>query len=157
MLCHSAVPETSMGWEGRWGAGWQGIRRDKHIASLAWSSLETRSHLLGHKFHLPEKKSQPPHPQAWSGPLPRVTSSEGKEGPKEVFAVQKGSQDNHEQGSPPFIECLTSQEMEGDLLNPKGPGRLEILETRGPGSNPSSEAGRTKRKNLGISILSHMY
>lgn len=62
----------------------------------------------------------------WFGPChqPQVTSFEGKGEPKEVFAVKKRSQDNHEQVCPPFIQCLTPQETEGDISKSE-----RILET----------------------------
>lgn len=103
---------------GNVGAGGGGIRRDKHIALLAWSSSETLSHLLGHKFYLSRKKSSPPTPQhvlVWPpATCHKQLPLREEEGPKEVFAAQEGSQDNHEQFSPPFIKCLISQEMEGE-------------------------------------------
>lgn len=94
LLCHSTVLETSMGWEGMWGAGGEGIRRDKHIALLAWLSSETLSHLLGHKFYLSKKKSTPPQPPACAGlapcHLPQVTSFEGKGGTQRSVCSARG-------------------------------------------------------------------
>lgn len=78
---------------GNVGAGGEGIRKDKHIALLAWSSSETLSHLLGHKFYLSRKKSTP-SPPACAGlapcHLPQVTSFEGKGGTQRSVCSARG-------------------------------------------------------------------